>query len=71
MLFRMIAKKPNSNEAYAERIREYKPIGDDGTVVVISLKNETYFAEINEILEDPVIIRKVSGEWLYKVEVEE
>ena len=69
MLFRMVAKAPNSNEAYAERIKSFR-ICDDGSVLVCSLKNETYFAEKNEILIDPVVIRKVSGEWLYKVELE-
>ena len=69
MLFRLIAWNPNSNEAYAERIKDFR-VCDDGSVLVCSLKNETYFVEKNEILIDPVIIRKVSGEWLYKVELE-
>ena len=71
MLFRVIARNPNGNDAYAERILEYKLVDDDGTVIVWSLKNESYFAHISQILVDPVVIRKVSGAWLYKVQLED
>lgn len=71
MLFRLMAKNPNGNEAYAERILDYKQVDDKGTVVVWSLKNESYFAHINQIVVDPVVIKKCSGEWLYKIQVED
>ena len=71
MLFRVIARNPNGNDAYAERILGYKLVDDDGTVIVWSLKNETYFARISQILVDPVVIREVSGERLYKVQLED
>lgn len=71
MIFHIGARNKEGTEAYAERIFEYSFIDDAGTVAVRSMKNEIYFADIRDIVINPHIIRKVSGEWLYKIRLGE
>lgn len=71
MIFHIGARNREGTEAFAERILAYTAIDDDGTVAVRSMKNEIYFADINDIVINPHVIRKVSGEWLFKIRLGE
>ena len=69
MLFRIMARNKEKTEAYAERINRVR-ILSDGRAYVEDMKGSYYFASVDDIVHDPVIIRRCSADWLYKIKLE-
>lgn len=70
MIFKITARDRFNREAYAERIDSYKLL-HDGIVLVYPLHGSCYFTDIDAIIEDPVIIKRCSSDWLYKIKLPE
>ena len=70
MVFKIAARDRANHEAYAERIDNYQ-ILLNGTVLVYPLHGSCYFTDQDSIIHDPVIIRRCSSDWLYKIKLPE
>ena len=70
MIFKIAACDRVNHEAYAERIDDYQILSDD-TVLVFPLHGSCYFTDHDSIIHDPVIIRRCSSDWLYKIKLPE
>lgn len=71
MLMRIMARNKEATEAYAERIESYQIMPDGQRCFVRDLKGGFYFADTEDIVEDPVIIQRASADWLYKIRLGE
>lgn len=67
-IFRIAARNKERTEAYAERLESYKFL-PDGAVLCFPMHGSCYFGDIEDIVINPVIIRRCSGDWLYKIEL--
>ena len=70
MIFKIAARDRANREAYAERIDHYQVLPDD-TVLVYPLHGSCYFTDLDSIIHDPVVIRRCSADWLYKIKIPE
>ena len=70
MLFRIMARNQEKGLAYAERIEAYR-LMPDGSVYVRDTKGGHYFADMDDIVRDPVIVRRCSADWLYQILLED
>ena len=71
MLFRIMARDNEKGLAYAERIEAYRLMPDCDTVYVRDTKGGHYFTTLDEIVRDPVIVRRCSADWLYQILLED
>lgn len=71
MLMRIISRNKDGTEAYAERIESYQIMPDGQRAYVRDTRNGYYFAAVDDIVKDPVIIRRASADWLYKIRLGE
>lgn len=69
MLFRIMSRNKDRTEAYAERINRVR-ILSDGRAYVEDMQGSYYFASQEDIIRNPVIIRRCSADWLYKIKLE-
>lgn len=69
MLMRIMTINPEGTEAYAERIIAYEKYEDEDDCYVTAVDGSCYWcdpADVREI-QDHEIIKKVAGEWLYRI----
>ena len=69
MLMRIMARSKDGSEAFAERIESYKVMPDGQRCFVRDTKGGHYFAAVEDIITDPVILHRCSTDWLYKIEL--
>ena len=69
MLMRIMARSKDGTEAYAERIESYKIMPDGQRCYVCDLKGGYYFAALEDIITDPLILHRCSADWLYKIKI--
>ena len=68
--YRIIARDPKgSGMAWAEHIKEFKPLGD-GRVLVTDQRGSCYFAELNDIVVDVRVVHKAAGGSICKIMLE-
>ena len=68
--YRIIARDPNgSGQAWAEHIKDFKPLGD-GRVMVTDWRGSCYFADMNDIIADVRVIRKIASSNICKIMLE-
>ena len=68
--YRIIARDPKgSGMAWAEHIKEFKPLGD-GRVLVTDRRGGCYFADMNDIITDVRVIRKIASSNICKIIME-
>ena len=68
--YRIIACDPNgSGQAWAEHIKDFKSLGD-GRVLVTDWRGGCYFADMNDIITDVRVIRKISSSNICKIMME-
>ena len=70
MLFRIICVSPDGKEAYAELVESATVLNSDGRCIIHSFRGDCYFANKDELIEDPEIIRESSPGWLFKIRLE-
>ena len=71
MLMRIMARSKDGSEAFAERIESYKVMPDGQRCFVRDTKGGHYFTTLDEIVRDPVIVRRCSADWLYQILLED
>lgn len=69
MFFKITARSKDGKTAYATRILNYRFLSD-GRVYYQDCNGSFYFTDAESIISDPVILARVSGDWLYKIELE-
>ena len=70
MFFKIIARDQAKSEAFAERIEDYEVLSDN-RVMVYPYYGSCYFTDIDSIIQDPVIVRRCTSDWLYKIKLTE
>lgn len=69
MLMRIMARSKDGTEAYAERIEKYQITMNGDRCFMLDTKGFWYIADVADLVEDPVIIQRVSSDWLYKIKL--
>ena len=68
--YRIIARDPKgSGLAWAEHIKEFKPLGD-GRVLVTDRRGGCYFADMNDIVADVRVVRNIASSNICKIMLE-
>ena len=70
MICRIIGANADRTEAFAEIIQEYRAIGNN-RAWCLGHDNSTWFCSMDDIVCDPVIIRKCAARWLVKISLKE
>ena len=66
MICRIIGANADRTEAFAEIIQDYRAIGNN-RAWCLGHDNSTWFCSMDDIILDPVIIRKCAARWLVKI----
>ena len=67
--YRIVARNAERTEAYAERISSYKRLNFEGDIYVVGISGNHYFGKLDDLIEDPEIIKRCSADWLYKIKL--
>ena len=67
-IVRIIARNNLDGSAYAELVSAFSAL--DGKAYVRALDGSHYFAGLNEMVINPVIIRRCAAPWMVKIKLE-
>ena len=70
MICKIICTNADRTEAYAEILQDYRAIGNN-RALCIGPVNGTFICSMDDIVCDPVIIRKCAARWLVKISLKE
>ena len=70
MICCIFAANDDRTEAFAEIIQDYRSIGHN-RAWCLGRDNRTFFCTMDDIVFDPVIIRKCAAPWLVKISLKE
>lgn len=69
MICKIIGANADRTEAYAEILKDYRAIGNN-RAWCLGHDNGTFFCSMDDIILDPVIIRKCAARWLVKISLQ-